>query len=40
MKKTRKNPYATNEGGLIRALHTNDQPSATVRRGTDLRVGR
>ena len=40
MKKTRKNPYATNEGGMIRAIHTSDQPAATVRRGTDLRVGR
>lgn len=43
MKKETKNPYATNEGGKIDALHTPKQPSGTLRRSSgtgDLRNGR
>jgi hypothetical protein len=37
----KKNPYATNEGGLITAPHTvKDKPKATTRRGSDLRQGK
>jgi hypothetical protein len=39
MKKQR-NPYATNQGGVIKAPNTvNNSPKATVVKGKDLRVG-
>lgn len=40
MKKT--NPYATNEGGIIKSPKTivTNSPKATVEKGKDLRVGK
>lgn len=42
MKKERQNPYATNEGGKISALHEVQKPVATTTKteGGDLRSGR
>ncbi len=40
MKKTKKNPYATNEGGCIKAIHETKNPASSVIRGKDLRAGR
>ena len=40
MKKT--NPYATNEGGIIKSPKTivKNSPKATVEKGKDLRAGK
>lgn len=37
----KKNPYATNKGGVIKAPHSQskDSPKSTVTKGDDLRVG-
>lgn len=38
----KKNPYATNKAGIIKAPNSQskDSPKATVTKGDDLRVGR
>jgi hypothetical protein len=37
----KKNPYATNQGGVIKAPQpVKDQPKATVVKGGDLRSGK
>lgn len=38
----KKNPYATNKGGIIKAPNnvTSDQPKSTVKKGGDLRANK
>ena len=41
MKETKGNRYATNKGGIIKAVNTvKDSPKSTVVKGNDLRTGK
>ena len=41
MKETKGNRYATNEGGIIKAINTvKNSPKSTVVKGDDLRTGK